>query len=662
MKYFCDKCESYTERDKDKCCRQCGADLRDAALAPETVLAGFVIHKELGRGANGVVYLAEQRSLGRKVALKVLSDAKSEDPDFVTAFLKEARAAARLNHPAIIQVYDAGLTDDGIYFLAMEFVDGKSLEQVFQGRPMKADKAVRIALELARALDYSWNKEQMFHGDIKPDNVMIRKDGQTKLADFGLAKTVFDEKNKNDEIMATPMYAPPEVIRAEHDRIGFKSDMYSFGVTLYEILCGAAPFTDGDYQQILARHLNEKPVPLSEKLPETDKSLSALIDRLLRKDPEKRPPSWRRVIEILEAVQTRVAVARSQFNWGTFIAVLLVIGALAGVVFLFYYEFNSGTGKPPATELRRRDFVSVAAEPVPLQPPPGKVNNAPLLPPDDSGEDESAELAIKAETKQFGLERLLRAAENLNGKTIWDISHLRFQVMKKLRTVSLPAAEKVELQRCLKKLNTVIVHRQQAAAAAEITVFRGQLAQEKLLRSKRRNRDRDIAAGLAGRNDIFKMLAAFLEYPGERRTRQEMRALLKKSREPDRKLPEYAALVFLENNLPRKYDREAVIFANVDRMTGKELPWKIRNLRYTVTGGSRPNIHLRTELSKNVYSRRKIAADKLSDRHWAMLVAEFLLKDNMKMTPDDIRNTACWLLFNADNELFEKFVRKYCPE
>ena len=117
MKYFCKNCQSYTESDNKKCCRECGAALRDASIAPLTVIAGFKIIKEIGRGANGVVYLAEQTSLDRQVALKILPDVKAGDPDFVKDFLKEARAAARLNYPSIIQVYDAGVTNDGIYFL-----------------------------------------------------------------------------------------------------------------------------------------------------------------------------------------------------------------------------------------------------------------------------------------------------------------------------------------------------------------------------------------------------------------------------------------------------------------------------------------------------------------------------------------------------------------
>ena len=130
MKFYCKICQSYKECDENKCCVDCGADLENASICPTTVIAGFKIIKEIGRGSNGTVYLAKQTSLDREVALKILTNVKTEDQKHVKSFLKEARAAARLNHPNIIQVYDAGVTNDGIYFLAMELIDGKSLEDI----------------------------------------------------------------------------------------------------------------------------------------------------------------------------------------------------------------------------------------------------------------------------------------------------------------------------------------------------------------------------------------------------------------------------------------------------------------------------------------------------------------------------------------------------
>ncbi len=646
MKYFCKNCQSYTERDKKKCCPECGVNLKDASVAPSTIIAGFQIIEEIGRGSNGVVYLAEQTSLDRKVALKILPDAKAEDPGFVKAFLKEARAAARLNHPNIIQAYDAGVTGDGIYFLAMELIDGRSLEEHIQSKgAMKAKNAIKIALELAKALEYSWNKEHLFHGDIKPDNIMIRKDGHSKLADFGLAKTIFDDKS--DEIMATPMYAPPEVIRGQHKKIGFKSDMYSFGVTFYEILCGKPPFDEADCEKVLAMHLRKNHIPLIERMPEIDRSLSDLIDKLLSKKPKQRPQDWTSVIESLEEIQTNKARHRRKLRLIAGISLSLVICGLAIAGFLYYEKNKKKEVLKPVPKL--------TITPKPLPPP--KVHTVPAIKIKPAAKALETEKISRSHSE---LKKLLKAAKNLKAD-ILTVSRLRFRALKLQKNNSLPGTEQTKLNACIAKLNRHIRRTRHTITKRETARFRLELKKEREITEKKRSRERDKNLLIAKQNEIFKLVIKFLSNNRKQQTVRTLQTLLEQTRNLDKKLPEYKALAFLLKVLPHRYNREGVIFEHLDQLIGKTLPWKIRRREYTIIGGSWQSMHLQTQLSKGVFSRKKLRATQLRDYHWCLLVNEFLVKGSIKSTPKNIQNTACWLLLNSKEKLFRAFVQKYYP-
>jgi len=259
-----------------------------------TSFAGYRIESELGRGNNAVVYQAEQLSLGRKVALKILLPELAAEPGYIENFLREARMAARLDHPYIVQAYNAGATSDGYYYFAMELVIGPSIEKIRRNTPelLTFEFLFRVAIELAEALDYAWTVHHMTHGDIKPGNLLISKETKSlKLADLGLAQ--IGGTNTSDEIMATPLYAAPEVIRGEKSA-GVKSDLYSFGIMLYELLCGLPPFV-GSPQKVLEQHLYSKPQPLAERNPDLDPELIAFVEQLIDKDPAGRPENWEEV-------------------------------------------------------------------------------------------------------------------------------------------------------------------------------------------------------------------------------------------------------------------------------------------------------------------------------------------------------------------------------
>lgn len=307
---YCYRCEKDVELIKDpesnaQLCEICGTILIHSAskLPAGTILSGFQIIEEIGRGGMGIVYLAKQLNLERNVALKVLADDLAQDEEFVASFFKEARAAASLNHPNIVQVFDAGSTVEGIYFFAMELIEGETLEQkIERDGAIDPKRAMRIAVKIADALSYAWDTQKLTHGDIKPDNIILNSSGGAKLADLGLAKFMHDD-DSDAGIMATPLYAPPEIIKGEKDKIGSQSDMYSFGATLFQMLTGVPLYPDDLPEVVLKKHLNQPPPLLSNYNPRFAPALVQLVSQLLEKDPDERPFSWGDISSALKKIK-----------------------------------------------------------------------------------------------------------------------------------------------------------------------------------------------------------------------------------------------------------------------------------------------------------------------------------------------------------------------
>ncbi|HCE45853.1 MAG TPA: hypothetical protein DET40_20095 [Lentisphaeria bacterium] len=309
---YCQTCRKHVELAADPAsgkqnCIYCGNTIALPSVShlnSGTVINGFLIESKLGQGGMGVVYKAKQLNLERYVALKVLSDELSRDTEFVERFFKEARSAASLSHSNIVQVYDAGSTLDGIYYFAMELIEGETLDtRISRDGLLPPKDALDIASKIASALDYAWERQKLCHGDIKPDNIILNSSGGAKLADLGLAKSIHDEKKDTKEgLMATPLYAPPEVIAGDVHRIDCRSDMYSFGATLYHMLAGIPPFMANDAEAVMKKHLNDKHVPLVEISKEINPSISNIVDHLLAKNPEKRPSSWKEICKTLDKI------------------------------------------------------------------------------------------------------------------------------------------------------------------------------------------------------------------------------------------------------------------------------------------------------------------------------------------------------------------------
>jgi len=261
------------------------------------LLAGrYQIGALLGRGGMADVHAGLDARLNRKVAVKLLKPALANDPAFRTRFRQEAQAAARMAHPTIVRVFDAGEetvrepggTEVQVPFIVMEHVDGKLLKDVLAQGPMDPAEAVRITDGILTALEYS-HRAGVVHRDIKPGNVMITSAGQVKVMDFGIARAISDSSAtiaQTSAILGTAQYFSPEQARGEG--IDARTDLYSTGVVLYELLTGKAPFRGDTAVAVAYQHISEAPVPPSALNPAVSPALNAVVMHALAKDRGER--------------------------------------------------------------------------------------------------------------------------------------------------------------------------------------------------------------------------------------------------------------------------------------------------------------------------------------------------------------------------------------
>ncbi|HEY3393823.1 MAG TPA: serine/threonine-protein kinase [Lacipirellulaceae bacterium] len=251
-------------------------------------LKDFAVLRRLGRGAMAEVYLAQQMSLGRQVALKVLNAELALDPNYVRRFHHEARAAASLVHGCIVQIYEVG-QEDGVHFIAQEYVPGRNLGEVIRG---SGSVAPQVALDIMRQVASALQKassQGIVHRDIKPENIMLARSGEVKVADFGLARVQGDGGVNLTQIgvtMGTPLYMSPEQI--EGHALDSRSDIYSLGVTAYHMLAGEPPFTGDSPLAVAVQHLNQQAPPLASRRPDVPARLAQIVERMLAKKPEHR--------------------------------------------------------------------------------------------------------------------------------------------------------------------------------------------------------------------------------------------------------------------------------------------------------------------------------------------------------------------------------------
>ena len=327
-------------------------------------LGQFELLEKIGEGGMGAVYRGIQTSLHRPVAIKLLPESLAKDQSFVERFHSEARAAAALNHPNIIQVYDAG-EQDGIHYFAMELVDGETLSnKVERDGPMHEPEAIAVAMCVAAALHHAWTKAKLIHRDIKPDNLIVTSDGMVKVCDLGLAKSVGQDSNLtvSGTLMGTPHFIAPEQACGEAE-VDTRADIYSLGASLFFLVTGKPPFHADSSMAVMYKHVNE-PLPDPRKLnPKLSSGLVRILKKMTAKDPKERYPDMLELYNDLERVyqglapigQVRTpespeARLRRMRQWLRLWIVLGVIGlgalAVIGVGIWKSQQQRHATGKP----------------------------------------------------------------------------------------------------------------------------------------------------------------------------------------------------------------------------------------------------------------------------------------------------------------------------
>ncbi|MDF2928591.1 MAG: prkC [Anaerospora sp.] len=246
----------------------------------------YTILERIGGGGMADVYRAHDKLLDRSVAVKVLRSQFTSDDEFVTRFRREAQAAARLSHPNIVNIYDVGCDED-IYYIVMEYISGETLkERIERAGQLPIESSVRIALEIAEALEHA-HQNGLVHCDIKPHNILTTKSGRIKVTDFGIARAVTSATmTHTGTIIGSVHYFSPE--QAKGAAVGAKSDIYSLGVVMYEMLTGTVPFNGETPISIALKHLQEEPRPLRESNPEVPPLVEAIVLKAMAKEPDQR--------------------------------------------------------------------------------------------------------------------------------------------------------------------------------------------------------------------------------------------------------------------------------------------------------------------------------------------------------------------------------------
>src|SRR5213596_1736947 len=245
----------------------------------------YRIIRKLGAGGMANVYLAEDQELGRRVAIKILDDRHAADNSFIERFRREAKNAAGLSHPNIVSIYDRGEAE-GTYYIAMEYLDGRSLKELVVARgPLPIPDAIDATRQVLHALRFA-HRKGVVHRDIKPHNVMADADGRLKVTDFGIARAGASQMTEAGSIIGTAQYLSPEQARGA--AVDQRSDLYSVGIVLYELLTGTVPFNGETPVEIAMRHLSDTPRPPSVLRPEIPPDLDMVVLRALAKNPEDR--------------------------------------------------------------------------------------------------------------------------------------------------------------------------------------------------------------------------------------------------------------------------------------------------------------------------------------------------------------------------------------
>ena len=335
-----------------------------------TQLDGYLIEARLGRGATGTVYRARQLSLDRPVAIKILAERFADNPDLIARFMEEARAAGRLSHPNLVQVYDAGQAS-GRHYIAMEFLEQGSLEEMLlrEGR-LTPSHVLRVARDSCAALAYA-ERQRIVHRDIKPANLMVASDGTVKIGDLGIA-TDLRTGPASDAIAGSPHYMAPEQARSAD--VDHRADLYGLGSTLYHAVSGQIPFDGETLREVLRNKLHTKPKPLRRLVADLPTGLERVIECLMAPQPQARFQSADEALEALAQVDraaprsvrplTKTQTSRTPvLAWAVFIGLALIAWAIV-------HTAGGRTSLDPVVNSTPHDADDTAKAGDALPPPP----------------------------------------------------------------------------------------------------------------------------------------------------------------------------------------------------------------------------------------------------------------------------------------------------
>ena len=277
-------------------------------MVGEVIAERYELEELVGSGGMSSVYRAHDRLLDRRVALKVLHDYYSGDNEYVERFRREARSVAQLSHPNIVTVIDRG-EENGRQFIVFEYVDGENLKQLLEAHgPLPVRNALELTLGVARALAFA-HEHGLVHRDVKPQNVLINPDGEAKVTDFGIARSLDVEHGvtQTGTVLGTSNYIAPE--QATGNRVGVHTDIYSLGVVLFELLTGEVPFSGDNFVAVAMRHINEEAPSVRNFRGDVPPRVAAAVERALAKDPRDRFPSMDAFAAELEACLAQLARA-----------------------------------------------------------------------------------------------------------------------------------------------------------------------------------------------------------------------------------------------------------------------------------------------------------------------------------------------------------------
>src|SRR5438477_2973034 len=284
----------------------------DLATETRRQFGEYEIESVLGKGAMGMVYLARDRRIGRRVALKTVQvqqqfDDESEATEFYQRLQREAEVCGAMQHPNIVTLYEPGYENNVISFLATEWVEGESLrDRLKRSKPLPLDDALRIGEDILRGLTYAHAKG-VIHRDIKPANILLASDGQAKIADFGIARPAGSTLTQVGSMLGTPNYMSPEQVKCAD--VTARSDLFSVGVVLYEMLTGVKPFSAPDVSGILRNVVERVPLLASEVNKDVPEPIAQFVAHLFAKNPEDRFATAGEALADLETLRGKMPTA-----------------------------------------------------------------------------------------------------------------------------------------------------------------------------------------------------------------------------------------------------------------------------------------------------------------------------------------------------------------